>query len=513
MNKTHFKYISLLLASALICIMVVQVIWVSTLVNNSKKNLIRVFTEALNNASAELQREEDIKLVGKKVDNFIGEKLSKHHLNKIVVSTTTRKNEISDQLRDTAFTIIKVDTATVYSDKKIIIKKVENYGGGSFTDSTFTKVTISDSNSRLKGRVQNLDSLVKQLVLDFESREIDITERTDTSSINRVLKSELLKKGLNIGFEFGVLDANKLTPIASAGYKPGNEHPLTPLFTRDVYRKKNFLEAYPTNVSEYIWSDLKIPLLLTLTLTLLILIIFIITFRAILNQKKISEIKNDFINNMTHELKTPIATISLAIDAINNPLVKKDTGKLDNYTQILKEENKKLNSHVERVLQVALLDKGELALDKKDVVLNNIVASAINSYKLQMEKQHAILKVSGDTDLHINGDEFHLGNAFGNLIDNALKYSTEKCEINIIFERKGEHILVHIKDNGIGMDSTVQKKVFEKFYRAEGGNLHSVKGFGLGLNYVRSIIEAHGGTIELKSEKGKGSKFIIKLKS
>jgi two-component system phosphate regulon sensor histidine kinase PhoR len=213
---------------------------------------------------------------------------------------------------------------------------------------------------------------------------------------------------------------------------------------------------------------------------------------------------------MTHELKTPIATISLAVDGISNPVIKNDETKFNKYTSILKEENKKLNDHVERVLQMALLEKGELILDKKSVGLRSLLESCISTRQLQIQNKKATVVLNATEEVTVNADEFHLQNAFTNLLDNALKYSGENCEIIISLNKQGDIIF---KDNGIGIDKIIQEKVFEKFYRAQGGNLHDVKGFGLGLSYVKSIIEAHGGTIELKSEKNKGSEFIIRLKN
>ncbi len=510
MNRRQFKFISFLLGTALLCIIAVQAIWVNTLISNSKKEFNRVFTEAMNNASSELQRLEELKLVGNKMNDLMGEAISKHHLNNVSVSTVTNKNEISLKARDTSFTIIKVDTNSSLPNKKITIKKVQNYGGGNYTDSVFTHVTISNTESKMKGRVKNIDSLIKQIMLDFEQKEISIADRTDTNQIRSVLKKELELKGLKTNFEFAVYDVNNQKLLSSPGFNENAGSLLTPLFMRDVFRKKSFLHAYPTQLNAYVWTNLKAALILTIIFTIFILIIFFITFRSILDQKKISEIKNDFINNMTHELKTPIATISLAIDAINNPLVKYDPPKLDSYTQILKEENKKLNDHVERVLQMALLDKGELLLDKKQTNVLALINSCVDNYKLQIQKKNAKVTVTGE-ETFLNADEFHLSNVFNNLLDNALKYSNNDCAINIVIEKKGGHTIIRFADNGIGIEAAVQKKIFDKFYRVEGGNLHGTKGFGLGLSYVRSIIEAHGGTIEVRSELNKGSEFIIKL--
>jgi two-component system phosphate regulon sensor histidine kinase PhoR len=217
---------------------------------------------------------------------------------------------------------------------------------------------------------------------------------------------------------------------------------------------------------------------------------------------------------MTHELKTPIATISLAIDAMNSPLIKNDEGRYNEYTRILKEENKRLNTHVERVLQMAMLDKGELKLDKKELDPQVLIENAIATYQLQIKEKKAQFNfVKSEEAIKVMGDAFHLQNAFANLIDNALKYSAEHCRIDISVTKLQEEVYIHFVDNGIGIAVKDQLRVFDKFYRVQGGNLHDVKGFGLGLSYVKSIVEAHGGRIELKSEKDKGSVFVLRFKS
>ena len=264
--------------------------------------------------------------------------------------------------------------------------------------------------------------------------------------------------------------------------------------------------------NSFVFSGIKNMLLLSIIFSLIMIIVFYVTLKTILKQKKLGEIKNDFINNMTHELKTPIATISLAIDAINNPQIKHNEEKFNQYTSILKEENQKLNNHVERVLQIALLDKSELQLHKSTCNLIELINSSINNHQLQIRsKQAQVVFNHPQTAVFFNGDEFHLLNVFNNLLDNALKYSSDKCSINISITVKSQSIEIVFKDNGIGIDSHLHQKVFDKFFRVQGGNLHDVKGFGLGLSYVKSIVESHRGVIELQSEKNKGSEFIIKL--
>jgi two-component system phosphate regulon sensor histidine kinase PhoR len=237
---------------------------------------------------------------------------------------------------------------------------------------------------------------------------------------------------------------------------------------------------------------------------------FGVTVQALLRQKKLSEIKTDFINNMTHEFKTPLATISLAVDAIRNEKVMAKPEKMEYFSGIIKEENKRMNKHVETILQAALLDKQELKLDMNKVHVHALVQSALNNYRLQIEDKQGkvILQLDAKND-EVIADEAHFTNMISNLIDNAIKYSKENLVLKISTCNTGKRVQIKIQDNGIGMNKETVKRVFEKFYRAHTGNLHNVKGFGLGMSYVKTVIDVHKGHIKVDSTLGKGTCFTV----
>lgn len=374
---------------------------------------------------------------------------------------------------------------------------------------------------KIKKKVNELQTVFFKMALNAGTAAKDIDSLYKYNKVQPILKEELLKQGIDIEPAFalyffphrhparikyhvicGTQDFGKMLPAFFS----------MPLYSysENFYDGDIIIKIDYESTTNFVIRQMAGLLSLSLFITVLIGFVMIYIFRRMLSQEKLHQLKNDFINNMTHELKTPIATISLAVDGISNPAIKNDEAKFKKYTSILKEENKKLNNHVERVLQMALLEKGELLLDKKDVDLKSLLENCINTQQLQIQNKKAKVVLDAQEEVIITGDAFHLMNSFANLLDNALKYSGETCEITISLTKPAEIIF---KDNGIGIDKSIQEKVFEKFYRAQGGNLHDVKGFGLGLSYVKSIIEAHGGTIELKSEKNKGSEFIIKLKS
>ena len=246
--------------------------------------------------------------------------------------------------------------------------------------------------------------------------------------------------------------------------------------------------------------------------TLIIISAFYVTVNTLVRQKKLSEIKNDFINNMTHEFKTPLATISLAVDAMRNEKVVYDREKSAYFSGIIKEENRRMNKQVETILQAALIDRQELQLKLQPLHINEVIRRVMDNFKLQLEEIHASVILQLDSDYDIaEADEVHFTNLISNLIDNAIKYSREKLMIRIQTIRNGKNIFVRIEDNGIGMTKETQRRIFEKFYRAHTGNLHNVKGFGLGLSYVKSVVDAHNGRIKVESAVGKGTTFILEI--
>jgi two-component system phosphate regulon sensor histidine kinase PhoR len=268
------------------------------------------------------------------------------------------------------------------------------------------------------------------------------------------------------------------------------------------------------NYQSMVFESLWLPIISAIVFTLLIMTAFYLTVRTMLRQKKLSEIKNDFINNMTHEFKTPLATISLAVDALRNDKVVNDKEKMSYFSTIIKEENKRMNRQVETILKAALLDKQEVQLLLRPVHAHQIIKDVVENFTLQLEEKNgkAELLLNAENDF-IDADEVHFSNLINNLIDNAIKYSKEDQPpvIRIATESTPKSFVIIIEDNGIGMNKETVKRVFEKFYRAHTGNIHNVKGFGLGLSYVKTMVEAHGGEIKVDSVLGKGSTFTIEI--
>ena len=245
---------------------------------------------------------------------------------------------------------------------------------------------------------------------------------------------------------------------------------------------------------------------------LIILSAFFVTLKTLFNQKKLSEIKSDFINNMTHEFKTPLATISLAVDALKNEKVQSDSAKIQYFTGIIKEENIRMNKHVETILQAALLEKQELQLTLVALPVHETIHHILDTYELQIQEKNAKVELLFNATVDvIQADEVHFTNLLSNLLDNAIKYSKENLEIKITTLNNNGKIIIKVEDNGIGMGKETVKRIFEKFYRAHTGNMHNVKGFGLGMSYVKTVVDAHKGKIKVESVLGKGTTFTMEF--
>jgi Signal transduction histidine kinase len=268
------------------------------------------------------------------------------------------------------------------------------------------------------------------------------------------------------------------------------------------------------SIKSLVLQSLRWRIITSIGFTIIILLAFYMTVRTMLRQKKLGEIKNDFINNMTHEFKTPIATISLAVDAMRNEKVIQDRNKLGYFSDIIKEENQRMNRQVETILKASQLERQEADLNLKPVHVHEVIKDVVDNFSLQLEdKQGKVeLDLKAENDL-VNADEVHFSNLVNNLVDNAVKYAKDNIPpvIKLSTHSNGKNFVMKIEDNGIGMNRETVKRIFERFYRAHTGNVHNVKGFGLGLSYVKTMVEAHDGDIKAESVLGKGSTFTVDL--
>ncbi|TXD68006.1 HAMP domain-containing histidine kinase [Aequorivita lipolytica] len=341
---------------------------------------------------------------------------------------------------------------------------------------------------------------------------VPIYKRVNEREVSELIAKELKERGLKSKFDFAIYSNNLETKVRSNDFKFDEESTYkVPLF---VNENKNKYELYVSfsEKKKLVLNSILGMAILSLLFTAVIILAYSSAISQIYKQRQISQIKSDFINNMTHEFKTPIATINLALDSLKNPKVKDNREFLDRYLGMIRDENRRMNAQVENVLRISKLEKNELDLPKERLNLQDIVDDSISHISLIVEDRGGYINTHyGALKATVLANESHLSNVIVNILDNAVKYSEEQPKIDVYSENVKNSIILKIRDQGMGMSKPVQKKIFEKFYREHTGDIHNVKGHGLGLAYVKRILDDHDAEIYVESEKGKGSTFIIKL--
>ena len=335
-------------------------------------------------------------------------------------------------------------------------------------------------------------------------------------AMDSLISIELNVRGIDTKFEFGIYKPEKDTMLLKTDRTNPREMIKRGfafrLFASDIFTSPEYLIIFFPQEKQFLLTEMWGMLLISIILIIVIMYSFAYTIMTIFRQKRISEMKNDFINNMTHEFKTPISTISLACEALIDKDIIKDKSVFNNYLNIILEENKRLAGMSEKILQTAVIEKGQLKMNKEPINIHTVISDVIKNIRIQVEiKDGEIRKNFKATQPVIEADKVHLTNLVYNLLDNANKYTPRRPQIKVITENTSNGIVLTIEDNGIGIGKNDQKKIFEKLYRVPTGNIQEVRGFGLGLSYVKAIVEEHHGKISIESDVNKGSKFRIFL--
>lgn len=351
--------------------------------------------------------------------------------------------------------------------------------------------------------------IVQEVFTDFLKGDRNILERINQQMLDTLLKEEMHLRGVNIPYEYAIQDQGELLFCSTANTSKDADYKVR-LFPNDVVEKQQFLHVSVPKRDELIFNNMHMVWGSSAALILLVSGVFFASVNTMLKQKKLSMIKNDFINNMTHELKTPISTISLAVEVMKDPDVK--TPDTSRYLNIISSENKRLESQVEKVLQIALLDKNKISLHKEEIDVHEMLANVKACYAMKIERLEGSFQVNLKAqNAKIMADAVHMNNVFHNLLDNAIKYSKEVPNVTISTFSSPEYLQIDIQDEGLGLTREDMKRVFDKFYRVHTGNLHNVKGFGLGLSYVKKMVELHNGHVKVSSKHKVGSTFSVYL--
>jgi len=514
-----FVLIVALMSFSLIGIVTVQVYWISNAVETKKKQFINDVKISLTSVSEEVAQKEYAEFE-RKIKPLL-DKPQKANSNELRNFFLQQIDTTGKQITAYSLTVLEQNIkipADFLENDSLVVKRITGrediFNANKFSPNTdFSKNNTSKIFTSIKRYPEYEETFIKDAFNVYKS-SFPIHQRISNRELNATLKNEFTKRGITINFKYGVYSSDGyLTNLKSGYYTINKANSIgSPLFVDDSGNSNFKLYVTFPDQQEHILADISSILLLSVFFIFIIIVAFSSSLYQIIKQKKISEIKSDFINNMTHEFKTPIATINLALDAIKNPKIINDNEKVNRYVTMIREENKRMHAQVENVLRISKLEKNQIDIDKSAIDMHEVIEDAISHVRLLLNDKSGNININ----LHalqseVLGNDLHLTNVVVNMLENALKYSNDEPNIEVFTESTSKYFMLKIKDDGIGMSKNAQKYVFDKFYREHKGNIHNVKGHGLGLAYVKEILENHQGTVFVDSEKGKGSTFTVKL--
>ena len=527
MSKRIFVLLLVLMSVSLIGIIFIQYFFILKNYEENNKQFSINVNYVLEETTSDVERNEFRKYVRKFRDLIANEALvdvdTLSIQNLIIIDENPEKREtiiykngvIEENLIIPKTKSYYDDIIDVISDREnISIKRLSNQR----EEKVFSNRRIEDNLSPEQFLLK-VGKISKSKEVLFESAYNDISKRNpieerigDINKFEKIIERNLERMNINLDFEYAIFDQDSITKISSEKFDLSNQS-----YSSLIFKDENDLSNYSLKVAfpgrtPFLLGSLVSVIITSIIFTSIIIIAYVTTILLLLRQRQISQIKTDFINNMTHEFKTPIATINLALSAIKNPKTIVNKEKVKKYLQMIYDENNRMHDQVENVLMISHLERNQLNIEKTKQDINEIIDLAISHVSLIVENNNGNIITEKDADNSmVIGNETHLINVMVNILDNAIKYNDNSPEIFIKTLNIGSRILIEIKDNGIGMSKAVQSKIFEKFYRKQTGDLHDVKGHGLGLAYVKKIIAFHNGNITVDSAVGKGSKFTIQL--
>lgn len=514
MKKSTIWILGIVMGVSFLCLLYLQVSYIEEMAKMRKEQFDESVTRSLTKAARNLELDETYRFLQKDVERTIamGDTISwenlKDSLPQKQIDVIKYKGSYHSYDGISMFRMRMAITSPSLTPKVIISK---NHRPNSFSQSLQLQREIIKNKYVYQRNL--LEEAVYTMMRTVSNKPLE--HRIDFGKLGGDLKSELLDNGIDIPFHFTVSTGYGREIYRCSDYEEAGEENfyIRELFPEDPPAKMGILKVHFPTMDDYIFSSVKF-MIPALIFTVVLLVTFIFTIVIIFRQKKLTEIKNDFINNMTHEFKTPISTISLAAQMLKDSTVAKSPQMFQHISGVINDETKRLRFQVEKVLQMSMFERQKATLKMKEVNANELISGVINTFALKVEKYNGKITSSLDAeDPLIFVDEMHFTNVIFNLMDNAVKYKRpdEDLLLDLRTWNESDKLFISIQDNGIGIKKEDLKKIFDKFYRVHTGNLHDVKGFGLGLAYVKKIIHDLKGTIRAESEPGVGTKFIIVL--
>lgn len=497
MEKRRIKGLLIAISVALLGLMGIQVKWMRDTMELREAQFQRSVDNALFTVSDRLEHVEKLK-------DLKRHKAGRRLLRKL--DELRQESLLQEEVEEEAIEGTELDTAPVAPEPPMDPEMPDE------------PVTIEDgaSTTVADGHGEEHEAMIADMVRAILAKELsrDIRDRINTRLLDSLLSSELHASGVQPGYSYGVF-TEKGEPV-DIGVGGINDSLLSEsrykekLFRHDLAGPSYYLHVVVPGQRGMLWRGM-LPMLLTSALFMAIIVVaFFFTIRTIYQQRRISDIRNDLVNNLTHELKTPISTIGLACEALADPSMPKTEQQVRTFVNMIRDENKRLGSLVENVLQSAVLESGHMVLKRVDLDVHALIQDVVRSSNIQVSRRNGRIDQELKAEIHhVNGDRIHLTNLLYNLIDNAVKYAEQEPRIRIGTANNDEGVTISVTDNGIGIAPSEQRKIFDRLYRVPTGNLHNAKGFGLGLSYVRTVVERHGGRIKLESAPGRGSTFHI----
>lgn len=519
LNNRNILTITLLIFLAMAGLIGFQLYWVKNAVSIKQQDFNRAANKVLHNVAYKMEKKATASKVTRRLNLHRQFPRDQHSIKKYSGVESLRENLLPRGMNLNIFEEIITDSNGVITTKnRMRTVRSDSVTGSNLriknqSNEPFSSSQLSDDTSSIEWFLSRED-MVNDIFDELVSINVysDFSNKIDPATVDSLIKIELVEQGIVTDYHFGILDESKKNFLFPVPLQVKDDllksSFQTNLTAKNIFIKPRYLSLYFPGQTNFVVSTLLGMLIGTGLVITFILVLFVFTLRTIFLQKKLSEVKNDFINNMTHEFKTPISTISLAVEVLNDRSIDKSEERMRKYVKVIGDENKRLGLLVENILQTAILDKGKLRLKLSELDLHQLILQVIESSNPQIENRGALVSTQFKAEKFIVlADKVHLSNIIYNLLDNAMKYTETKPVITIATHSNHLGCFITVSDNGIGISRENQKRIFENLYRVPTGNIHNVKGFGLGLSYVKALIEKHGGSISVESSPGAGSSF------